>query len=48
MRIVFAPACRLTLLLAVLQLDNDAVFGNDKLLEEPFTRSAEPVEPVLA
>lgn len=47
-RMVFAPAFRLTLLPALLQVDKEAVLGNDRLLEEPFTRSAELVEPVLA
>lgn len=48
MRIVFAPPFRLILLPALLQVDSEAVFGNDRLLDEPFTISAELVEPVLA
>ena len=48
MRIVFTPLCNDTVLLTVLQFDQEPVRGNDKLLEEPFTLIAVEVLPSFA
>jgi hypothetical protein len=48
MRIVFTPLCSDTVLLTVLQFDQEPVRGNDRPLDEPFTLIAVEVLPSLA
>ena len=45
MRMVLAPACKLTFLLDVLQLDHEPVRENDMLLDDPLIRTAIEVLP---
>jgi hypothetical protein len=44
----FAPAIKLIFLVTVLHVDSDAVRGNDKLPDEPFTVNPALVDPTFA